>query len=645
MLALSALLLVCPRWTEAQQPPQLVGVLDATSYLSYTGFQPNIHLSSPCDQAAYSGGSAGDFSGTKSQVGNTVSASVDLGTRGLTNANPMTVYSSGGLTIYALGPTGTHVTLTGTRSGQTTVQSSGATVSATASGAHLANLPGGQSTVTFNDPLSLGPFVTSAQVSCNGRIYSYVTFIDLNTNVVVNNNCNGTTCGTAQAMNSVSVSAQSPTGTISVTTNLSGASFSVTGPGSYNGGGISFSVADAPAGTYTTTFAAVTGYLTPPPQTQTLIDGGVISFAGSYTQTLSLGCPAATGQANTPYASAFSAGGGIGAYASFSVATGSLPQGLTLSASGSVTGTPSKAGSYSFAGSVTDSSGATATSPSCNITVAPPPCSFTIFPTMKSYGRDGGVDSVSVTASDAQCSWVVVSNNADWLHVLGAGMGLGNDLVNYSVDENPSGEERNGTMTIAGQTFNIKQAAECGDPDLDAIITEYKPQANGGVYPFGVCDSAFPGGCNRTSYSFTLFAPRCENFTNTDPPLAPHFSLSQLKSPDAVWAILRQTLQNGLEAIQATQNISGFINAAGGRAYSTPSHNVQVNDYNLKQSSGSRHMLGDAVDIETTSIPWDTIYAAARVSGACLEPKDTKNRVHVDWRGATCPSNWEYIKP
>jgi hypothetical protein len=70
-------------------------------------------------------------------------------------------------------------------------------------------------------------------------------------------------------------------GTIQVTTNLSSAPFSITGPASFNGTGTS-TVTNAPAGTYTITFDNVAGYTTPPQQTMTLSAGGTIIFSGTY---------------------------------------------------------------------------------------------------------------------------------------------------------------------------------------------------------------------------------------------------------------------------------------------------------------------------------------------------------------------------
>jgi hypothetical protein len=72
------------------------------------------------------------------------------------------------------------------------------------------------------------------------------------------------------------------TGTIQVTTNLSIATFTISGPSGYTGSGTSWATTNAPVGAYTITFGAVSGYTTPASQTQTLSDGGSISFTGTY---------------------------------------------------------------------------------------------------------------------------------------------------------------------------------------------------------------------------------------------------------------------------------------------------------------------------------------------------------------------------
>lgn len=71
-------------------------------------------------------------------------------------------------------------------------------------------------------------------------------------------------------------------GTIVVNTNNTSANFTLTGPATYSGNGTSWSHADAPIGTYTITYDPIPGYDTPASDTQTLANGGTITFSGLY---------------------------------------------------------------------------------------------------------------------------------------------------------------------------------------------------------------------------------------------------------------------------------------------------------------------------------------------------------------------------
>ncbi|CAG0964655.1 hypothetical protein METP3_01060 [Methanosarcinales archaeon] len=76
---------------------------------------------------------------------------------------------------------------------------------------------------------------------------------------------------------------QAQTGTISVTTNNPSATFTVTGPATYTGSGSSWTRANAPVGTYSITFASISGKNTPSDTSKTLTNGGSITFSGTYT--------------------------------------------------------------------------------------------------------------------------------------------------------------------------------------------------------------------------------------------------------------------------------------------------------------------------------------------------------------------------
>jgi len=86
-------------------------------------------------------------------------------------------------------------------------------------------------------------------------------------------------------------------------------------------------------------------------------------------------------------------------------------------------------------------------------------CSTSISPTSASLPWGGGTGSVTVTTG-AGCPWTAASN-ASWITITSGASGSGNGTVSYSVAPNTSVSPRTGTLTIAGQTMTISQAASC----------------------------------------------------------------------------------------------------------------------------------------------------------------------------------------
>jgi len=151
-------------------------------------------------------------------------------------------------------------------------------------------------------------------------------------------------------------------------------------------GGYTWSVANGslPAGLSLSTGGAISGTPTAPgtagftaqvqdssgaKATQSLS----ITINGAQLSVTTSSLPGAT--LGTPYSQQLGAAGGTGGY-TWSVSSGSLPAGLSLSAGGAISGTPTAAGAASFAVQVKDSSNATATQ-SLSITVAGPQLSVT----------------------------------------------------------------------------------------------------------------------------------------------------------------------------------------------------------------------------------------------------------------------------
>ncbi|MGD0058381.1 MAG: protease pro-enzyme activation domain-containing protein [Verrucomicrobiia bacterium] len=84
-------------------------------------------------------------------------------------------------------------------------------------------------------------------------------------------------------------------------------------------------------------------------------------------------------------------------------------------------------------------------------------CSSSILPTNASFDAGGGDGTVTVTDA-LDCVWTA-SSSADWIAILSETTGSIGGTVSYTVASNTDYIVRTGTMTIAGQTFTVSQAA------------------------------------------------------------------------------------------------------------------------------------------------------------------------------------------
>jgi hypothetical protein len=83
-------------------------------------------------------------------------------------------------------------------------------------------------------------------------------------------------------------------------------------------------------------------------------------------------------------------------------------------------------------------------------------CKYAIDPGGQTVAVGGGNVTVNVT-SGTGCAWIAQSN-VPWVSVASGASGTGNGAVTLNVQAN-TGASRSGTVTIAGQTFTISQAA------------------------------------------------------------------------------------------------------------------------------------------------------------------------------------------
>jgi len=84
----------------------------------------------------------------------------------------------------------------------------------------------------------------------------------------------------------------------------------------------------------------------------------------------------------------------------------------------------------------------------------PPSCTYSINPTSKTFKAGGGSGKVTVSTQDT-CDWSAISN-VSWIAITAVSTSSGSGTVSYVVQAH-TGPQRSGTLTIAGQTFTVKQ--------------------------------------------------------------------------------------------------------------------------------------------------------------------------------------------
>ena len=123
-----------------------------------------------------------------------------------------------------------------------------------------------------------------------------------------------------------------------------------------------------------------------------------------------------------------------------------------------------------------------------------PACAPSLNSTGQSVGSGGATGSVGVTVA-AGCTWSATSN-ANWITLTGATGRTGNGSVPYSVAANTSTSARSGTLTVAGLTYTVSQAAlSCS---YTVSPTSQAMPVGGGP---GLTDVTAPAGCAWTAVS------------------------------------------------------------------------------------------------------------------------------------------------
>ncbi len=94
-------------------------------------------------------------------------------------------------------------------------------------------------------------------------------------------------------------------------------------------------------------------------------------------------------------------------------------------------------------------------------------CSYSITPTNHSHSANAETGSISVKVPTG-CQWTAHST-VPWVNVTAGHNGQGAGIVTYSIDPNTSLQNRQGTLTIAGQTFTVNQGTPPNTPPTPVV--------------------------------------------------------------------------------------------------------------------------------------------------------------------------------
>nr|WP_238148576.1 putative Ig domain-containing protein [Xanthomonas campestris] len=256
----------------------------------------------------------------------------------------------------------------------------------------------------------------------------------------------------------------------------------------------------------------------------------------------------------TPYSQVLTATGGVAPY-TYSVASGTLPAGLTLASNGVLSGTPTAEGSTSFTIAVADAGNATATQAyTFTVTTAAPVAVADTAATMSDAAVTVPVttnDTGNITAiaiATAPTNGTAVVNGLELVYTPAAGF-VGTDVVSYTVTGS-GGTSAAATVTIAVNARPIAVSVTAEAVPGAASQVDLTRNATGGPFVAAAVVAVLPasaGTATITQVAAAAAAARTSGFVPaaTAQASSPSFMLTFVANPAFVGqATVQFTLSN-----------------------------------------------------------------------------------------------------
>jgi hypothetical protein len=177
-------------------------------------------------------------------------------------------------------------------------------------------------------------------------------------------------------------------------------------------------------------------------------------------------------------------------------------------------------GGYTITVTLTDNCGATTTQ-SFMLTVNA--CGASLSKTAQHFAANGGTGNFTVTI-DGACAWTAVSNNPSFITIVSpAGQQAGNGTVSFNVAGHSSTTPRSGTITVAGQTFLVRQGAQFSDVPVGAAFYEEIGKLSAVGVTQGCGGGNYCPGSNVTREQMAAFIIRALGDFNPPPPATQRF--------------------------------------------------------------------------------------------------------------------------